>query len=183
MHSPRWARGVAAAACVLSTAALAGCGGGEKNGAASGAGDTTAMAATPTPAGSTAAAGAGTGATPAAGGGAITGQTVDVKMVLDGANYRFDPASITIHPGDGVRWTMVSGGPHNVSFWADSIPSGAQSVLQANMPNQMTPLVGPLLMNPNETYTVSFAGAPTGVYKYYCTPHLAMGMKAQVTVQ
>lgn len=124
-----------------------------------------------------------TGATGAASGAAITGKTVDVKMVLDGSTYKFDPANVTIRPGDGVRWTMVSGGPHNVSFWNDSIPSGAASVLQANMSNQMTPLVGPLLTNPNETYTVSFAGAQPGTYKYYCTPHLAMGMKAQVTVQ
>jgi plastocyanin len=104
-------------------------------------------------------------------------------MLLDGTNYRFEPANVTIHPGDGVRWTMVSGGPHNVSFWPDSIPAGMASVLQANMPKTMSPLIGPLLMNPNETYSVSFANTKPGVYKYYCTPHLALGMKAQVTVQ
>jgi plastocyanin len=30
---------------------------------------------------------------------------------------------------------------------------------------------------------VSFAGAPKGDYKYYCLPHLALGMKAKLTVQ
>jgi plastocyanin len=38
-------------------------------------------------------------------------------------------------------------------------------------------------MNPNEAYTVSFAGLPKGTYNYHCTPHLAMGMKGTVTVQ
>jgi plastocyanin len=93
------------------------------------------------------------------------------------------PEQLTIKAGDQVRFHNVSGGPHNVSFWADSIPAGAQGTLQANMPNTTAPLIGPLLVNANDTYTVSFAGAAPGVYKYYCTPHLAMGMKAQVTVQ
>ena len=30
---------------------------------------------------------------------------------------------------------------------------------------------------------ISFAGVPAGVYKIYCTPHLALGMKGAVTVQ
>ena len=104
-------------------------------------------------------------------------------MVFDGSNYRFEPANITIRPGDGVRWTMVSGPPHNVTFWADSIPADAQPSLEANMTRTTLPMYGPLLSQANETYTVSFANAKPGVYKYYCAPHLALGMKAQITVQ
>jgi plastocyanin len=77
----------------------------------------------------------------------------------------------------------VSGGPHNVTFWPDSIPAGAQGALSANMPGQTMPLSGPLLLNPNQTYTVSFANVPAGTYKYYCTPHLALGMRAAIQVQ
>ena len=80
-----------------------------------------------------------------------------------------------------MRWTNVSGGPHNVTFWADSVPDGGQ--LAANMPNTTGPMTGPLLTDPNATYTVSTAGLKPGVYHYYCTPHLALGMKATVTVQ
>lgn len=104
-------------------------------------------------------------------------------MIGDATGYRYDPATLTIKAGDGVRWTIVSGPPHNVSFWADSIPAGAAATLTAAMPAQMTPLAGPLLLQPNETYTVSFAGAPKGIYRYFCTPHLALGMKAIITVQ
>ena len=112
-----------------------------------------------------------------------TGSTVDVKMLGDAQGYRFDPVNITIKVGDAVRWTNVSGGPHNVTFWPDSIPAGADAQLGANMPNTTSPLTGPLLTDPNATYTVSFAGVKPGVYKYYCTPHLALGMKGQITVQ
>lgn len=104
-------------------------------------------------------------------------------MLGDAGGYRFDPTSLTIKSGDGVRWTVVSGIPHNVTFWPDSIPQGAASVLQLNMPQQMATLSGPLLSNPSETYMVSFAGASAGTYHYYCTPHLALGMKATIIVQ
>ena len=104
-------------------------------------------------------------------------------MLGDATGYRFDPATVTIKKGDAVRWTVVSGPPHNVTFWPDSIPQGASAQLGANMPQTMAPLSGPLESTIGGTYTVSFAGVPAGTYKYYCTPHLAMGMKGQVTVQ
>jgi plastocyanin len=126
--------------------------------------------------------------TPAAGGATATtpagsGKTHDVNMELEGSTYKFDPATLTIKAGDVVRWHNKSGGPHNVSFWSDSIPSGAAGVLTKNMPNQMAPLQSPLETEPDAVYEVSFAGAPKGEYKYYCLPHLAMGMKAKLTVQ
>jgi plastocyanin len=51
------------------------------------------------------------------------------------------------------------------------------------MANTIGPLSGPLFAAPNATYTISFAGLKAGTYKYYCLPHLALGMRAQVVVQ
>ena len=118
-------------------------------------------------------------AAPAAGGGA----THDVNMMLEGSTYKFDPAELTIKAGDVVNFHNKSGGPHNVSFWGDSIPKGGADVLKGAMPDQMAPLEGPLLTEPDAVYKVSFAGAPTGEYKFYCLPHLALGMKGKITVQ
>lgn len=117
-------------------------------------------------------------AAPAAG-----GATHDVNMVLEGSSYKYVPDQLTIKAGDQVRFHNVSGGPHNVSFWADSIPAGAADPLKAGMPDQMAPLEGQLITEPNGVYTVNFANAPAGEYKYYCLPHLALGMKARITVQ
>ena len=123
-------------------------------------------------------------AAPAAPGAAgAAGATHDVNMVLEGSSYKYVPDQLTIKAGDQVRFHNVSGGPHNVSFWADSIPSGAADALKAGMPDQMAPLEGQLLTEPNGIYTVNFANAPAGEYKYYCLPHLALGMKAKITVQ
>ncbi|SRR6266403_5602452 len=109
-------------------------------------------------------------------------QTVNVQMIGDAKGNRFVPASISIHVGDLVTWTNVSGA-HNVVFWSDSIPAGTQAILQGKMGATMGPLTGPLFAAPNATYTVSFAGLKAGTYKYYCLPHLALGMRAQVVVQ
>ena len=117
-------------------------------------------------------------AAPAAG-----GTTHDVNMVLEGSSYKYVPDQLTIKSGDVVRFVNVSGGPHNVSFWADSIPAGAADALKAGMPDQMAPLEGQLITEPNGVYTVNFAGAPAGEYKFYCLPHLALGMKGKLTIQ
>ena len=55
---------------------------------------------------------------------AATGTTHDVNMVLEGSTYKYVPSELSIKPGDVVRFHNVSGPPHNVSFWADSIPAG-----------------------------------------------------------
>jgi len=124
-----------------------------------------------------------TTATPEQPASAAGGATHDVAMVLEGSTYKYDPAELTIKAGDVVNFHNKSGGPHNVSFWADSIPAGGADPLKAGMADQMAPLEGPLLTEPDAVYKVSFAGAPTGDYKFYCLPHLALGMKGKITVQ
>ena len=47
----------------------------------------------------------------------------------------------------------------------------------------MGDLTGPFLTQPNEKYDVVFAGAPAGVYKGFCLPHVALGMHIAITVQ
>jgi len=118
-------------------------------------------------------------AAPAASGGA--GKTHDVDMVLEGSKYKYVPDQLTIGPNDLIRYHNKSGGPHNVAFWADSIPQGAASAIV--LPAPMAPLSSKLVVAPDEVIEVKFNNAAKGEYKYYCTPHLAMGMKARLTVK
>lgn len=131
------------------------------------------------------AAGTDSGAAPAGGQGASNGPVVEVKMTGNGSTRAaFEPSTISITPGTTVRFINVSGGPHNIAFWSDSIPSGAASGLQAGMKNTIDNLSGPFLTQPNDTYEVTFpANAPKGNYKGYCVPHVTMGMKMNVKVQ
>ena len=112
-----------------------------------------------------------------------TAKTVDIKMIGDATGYRFAPAKVTIQRGDRVRFTLVSGPPHNVVFWADSVPKGAAAALAKGMPGTVDALTSPFFLKTGDSYVVSFAGAPAGRYVYNCAPHLALGMKAVVTVK
>jgi plastocyanin len=112
-----------------------------------------------------------------------TAKTVDVQMIGDATGYRFAPAKVTIQRGDKVRFTLVSGPPHNVAFWADSVPKGAAAALAKGMPGTVDALTSPFFLKTGDSYVVSFAGAPAGRYVYNCAPHLALGMKAVVTVK
>ncbi|HEY2376100.1 MAG TPA: plastocyanin/azurin family copper-binding protein [Gemmatimonadaceae bacterium] len=149
--------------------------GGNANNRATAAGQSTSTPATPTSGTSSAR----TTTSPST---APTGKIWDVKMLGDASGYRFDPATLTIKVGDAVRWTVVSGPPHNVTFWQDSIPTGGSTQLQSDMPQTIGPLTGPLLNTPNETYTIPFVKVPAGTYRYYCTPHLALGMRGKLTI-
>jgi plastocyanin len=114
---------------------------------------------------------------------AATGAKHEVDMEFDGKTAHFVPNEITIKSGDVVEFKVKSGPPHNVAFYADSIPAGAADVLNKNMTETMAPLTGPMKVGVDETYDVSFAGAPAGEYKFFCTPHLPFGMKGKITVQ
>jgi plastocyanin len=141
--------------------------------------DSAATAPTPPPSTAT-----GAPITPSESAAPISGQTHEVKMLQDQqGNFRFDPADLTIKAGDGVKFVMVSGGPHNVAFDPAQIPASAKTQLSANMQQQVSELSSPMMMNPNETYTISFGQMPPGKYDYHCTPHLAMGMRGSITVQ
>jgi plastocyanin len=123
------------------------------------------------------------GGAQASAGAPITGTTHEVRMLLDGQTYKFDPANLTIKQGDGVKWIMVSGGPHNVAFDPAKVPDDVEAVLSANMRDQMMPLSSPYMTQPDESYTISFAGIKAGTYDYVCTPHIMMGMTGKITVQ
>lgn len=109
--------------------------------------------------------------------------THEVRMVLEGTSARFEPANLTIRSGDRIRFTTVSGGPHNVAFDPARVPDAAEARLSAGMPGQIQPLSGALVINAGDSYTVNFAGVPAGRYEYYCMPHVGMNMKGVITVQ
>ena len=109
--------------------------------------------------------------------------TITVKLIGDAKGYRFDPARIVAHVGDVVVFQSQIGGPHNVTFWQDSIPAGAASQLQANMSGTTGPLTGSLIINTGDSYTVPLAKLTPGTYKFYCLPHLALGMRGEIVVQ
>ena len=112
---------------------------------------------------------------------APAGATHDVDMVMDGTQPKFVPATLTVGANDVIRFHNKSGGPHSVNFWPDSIPSGASSAITIDP--LMNGLDSELMNEPDGVITVTLKGAPTGDYRFFSRPHLALGMKGVITVQ
>eukprot|EP00531_Pseudo-nitzschia_arenysensis_P008217 CAMPEP_0116141514 /NCGR_PEP_ID=MMETSP0329-20121206/14422_1 /TAXON_ID=697910 /ORGANISM="Pseudo-nitzschia arenysensis, Strain B593" /LENGTH=233 /DNA_ID=CAMNT_0003636701 /DNA_START=48 /DNA_END=749 /DNA_ORIENTATION=- len=103
---------------------------------------------------------------------AYAAETKDVKMGSDSGQLVFVPAKTTICSGDTVKWTNNKGGPHNVVFDEDAIPSGV-SQEAISMEDQ--------LGEEGDTFEMKFT--TTGTYEYYCEPHRGAGMNAVLVVQ
>jgi len=113
---------------------------------------------------------------------APTGTIHEVRMVGDATGYRYEPATITVKPGDGIKFINASGGPHNVAFDPAAIPADQKDQLWANMPNAIDGS-SPTFVTPNEEWILSIGNIKPGKYPYFCTPHLAMNMRGEITVQ
>ena len=165
-----------ALALVASAIVLGACGGGGDSSTTDSANPATPGTAGTTPAPGGAAAGTAT-AMP------ITGKTHEVKMIMEGNTYRFEPANITVKAGDGIKFTTVSGMPHNFGFDPANIPDDVEPQLKANMPAGSTDLESPFQNAAGESHTLSLGGIKPGKYEVHCTPHLQLGMKGLITVE
>lgn len=102
-----------------------------------------------------------------------TADTVVVKMVNKNASsYAFEPANVTLHPGDVLEFQQTGAVPHDVAF--TKTPAGAKiSSIK----------VGPFLTAKGQTYDLVIDGRfPPGHYAYDCLPHAALGMKGTFDV-
>jgi plastocyanin len=86
-------------------------------------------------------------------------------VITTDQSYRFDPSTITVHPGK-VKITLQhtgTGAPHNwslVGFPGDAVP----------------------LVSPGQTRSVEFTAPAPGTYTFVCTIHVAQGQTGTLIV-
>jgi plastocyanin len=102
---------------------------------------------------------------------AYAAETKEVKMGTDSGGLQFVPAKTQICKGDSVKWINNKGGPHNVVFDEDAIPSGVDQE-KISMDEQ--------LGEEGDTFIMVF-NTP-GSYDYYCEPHRGAGMNGNLVV-
>jgi plastocyanin len=103
-------------------------------------------------------------------------ETYTIKMGADNGMLQFQPANVTVHPGDTVKWVNNKLPPHNVVFDDKNIPSSSKD-LASKLSHQQ------LMFSPGESFEVTFTSdMPTGDYSYYCAPHRGAGMAGKITV-
>jgi halocyanin-like protein len=97
-----------------------------------------------------------------------TGQssvTVEVGSEGNGGPYAFGPAAVRVDPGTTITFEWVSD-THNILI--EEQPSGAGW--------------GGVEAIENSGFSHEHTFETEGVYKYYCQPHLALGMKGAIVV-
>jgi plastocyanin len=78
-------------------------------------------------------------------------------MVGDNAGYRYEPSTIEARPGDGIRFVMVSAGPHNIAFDPALIPAGQKDQLWANMGENSLNGSSQMMLTSGEEWTLPSA--------------------------
>ena len=107
-----------------------------------------------------------------------------VNMQMDNEGFRFDPSYIAVDAGDGVRFHMISGVPHNVAFDEHFIPRNARAQLLANIAALGgRDLAAPVVTTIDSSFTISTAGLPAGEYLFYCAPHRSLNMHGVLTIR
>jgi plastocyanin len=103
-------------------------------------------------------------------------ESFTVKMGGDNGMLVFQPASLTVQPGDTVNFVINKVPPHNVMFDVKAIPGGDKALAKA--------LSHPALeMTPGQALEVVIPkDAPAGDYSFFCAPHRSAGMVGKLTV-
>jgi len=103
--------------------------------------------------------------------------TQTVKMGADSGALVFVPDTVTIQPGDTVKWEMNKLAPHNVVFDASGTPNKSADLAKDLSHDK-------LLFSPGESFETTFPkDVPSGTYSYYCQPHRGAGMVGKVIVE
>lgn len=114
----------------------------------------------------------------------VRGTVHMVRMLLDNDGYRFEPGYLTVSEGDGVRFVMISGVPHNVAFDEKFMPRAARAQLIANLSLiGARELASPVVVTLDSAFTVSTSGLARGEYLFYCGPHRSLNMHGVITVR
>lgn len=114
----------------------------------------------------------------------VRGVIHTVHMLMDNEGFRFEPSYLTVAGGDGVRFVMISGVPHNVAFDEAFIPTGARDQLVSNLALlRGRELAAPVITTIDSSFVISTSGLPRGEYLFYCAPHRSLNMHGVLTVQ
>jgi plastocyanin len=112
-------------------------------------------------------------------------QTHVVRLIVNQSKdeYRFEPATVTVHPNDLVVFRVASGAPHSVVFERAGLSPDVRGAFNAVMPGRSAELSSPLLTAAGDEFRMVVPRVPAGSYGFYCLPHRAYDMRGTLTVE
>jgi plastocyanin len=108
-----------------------------------------------------------------------------VRLIADAAkdDYRFEPAALTVSPGDVVVFRVESGAPHSVVFEGEGLSPGVRGAINTALPTRSGDLSSPLLTATGKDLRFVVPQIPPGTYRFYCLPHRAYDMRGELTIK
>jgi plastocyanin len=108
-----------------------------------------------------------------------------VRLIADPSkdDYRFEPAALTVSPGDVVVFRVASGAPHSVVFEGEGLSPGVRGAINTALPNRSGELSSQLLTAAGKDLRFVVPQIPPGTYRFYCLPHRAYDMRGELTIK
>ena len=112
-------------------------------------------------------------------------QTYVVRLYADATmdDYRFEPASLTVHPNDVIVFRVASGAPHSIVFEGGDLSPGVRGAFNSALEGRSGDLSSPLLTATGKDYRLVVPQVPAGRYRFYCLPHRAYDMRGELVIQ
>ena len=107
---------------------------------------------------------------------------VSLEVNVEKEIYEFNPARVSVRPGDIVKFRTVSGAPHSIVFEGSGLTEQAHEALNGAMGRRPSDLSSPLLTQNGVEYRVVVPALPPGSYEFYCLPHRAYDMRGTLVV-
>ncbi len=95
---------------------------------------------------------------------------------------RFEPASVTVRPGDILLFRVVSGAPHSVVFEPAGLSDADHSALNVALPGRSGDLTSPTLAASGNRYRFRVPQVTPGRYRYFCLAHRAYDERGEMVV-
>ncbi len=106
----------------------------------------------------------------------VFAETYTIQMGTANGNLVFEPATLTVKPGDVVQWQNNTLPPHNVIFDGHNVPPETLDLVGALSHSK-------LMLKPDETYELEITEAlAPGEYTYFCAPHRRAGMVGKLVI-
>jgi len=108
---------------------------------------------------------------------------VSVRLTHPGPeSFVFQPARVTVKPGEILEFTVESGGPYMIGFEPADFGPRERNLMDAAMPDRTASLRSAVLPRPGSRLQLVLPALPSGSYRFSAVTHIAYRMAGVLVV-
>ncbi len=114
---------------------------------------------------------------------AVAQAHVSVRLVHPGPErFVFEPARVTVKPGDVLEFRVESGGPYVIGFEPADFGPRERALMDAAIPDRTASLRSAVLPRPGSRVQLVLPALPSGSYRFSAVTHIAYRMAGVLVV-